>query len=50
MGLSAAGLMLPAVSGGQIRKILSKLDWQKWADTTLGKLSTINPRLTEGIV
>lgn len=50
MGLSAAGLMLPAVSGGQIRKILSKLDWQKWADTTLGKLSTVNPRLTEGIV
>lgn len=36
--------------GGQIRKITSKQDWSKWADKSLGELSTVNPRLTEGIV
>lgn len=47
MGLSAAGLLLPWVSGGQIRKVLSRGDWQKYIDDM--NISTKRPLLAKAI-
>lgn len=49
MGLAAAGLAMPVATGGQIKKLLTKLDLDKWADTALANKSIARPRLAEKI-
>lgn len=52
MALASLGFIIPGITGGQFLKILrplTKTQWGYWAAKHLDELSTVRPRLAEGI-
>ena len=52
MALASLGFIIPGVTGGQFLKILrplTKTQWGAWAAKHIDDLSTVRPRLAEGV-